>query len=133
LAPVDAQFGPAIHLTGFWLDSTNPYPGTTLPILLEWRAGQPLPADYTVFIHLLAPDGTLVAQHDAYPTWLTPQPTSRWPAKQSVIDQHTLDLPTTLAPDTYTLEVGLYNTQTMERLSLPDGHNAFFLTQLAIK
>jgi uncharacterized membrane protein len=133
LANVEAQFGPSIQLTGFWLDATNLRPGSDFSILLQWIADQPPQADYTVFIHLLAPDGNLVAQSDAFPTWLTPQPTSRWPRHQPILDHHTLVLPNDLPLGIYTLEIGLYNAQTLERLPRPDGTDTFQLTKIEIK
>jgi hypothetical protein len=132
LTPAEAHFGDSLRLTGFWLDSANLHPGASLPILLQWATDQPLPTDYTVFVHLIAPDGTKVAQHDAYPTWLVAQPTAEWLPDQPVLDRHTLDLPENLAPGRYTLLAGLYNAGTMERLTLPNGDDAFTLTQIEV-
>jgi hypothetical protein len=128
LTTTEVQFGPAIHLTGFWLDALQP--GSALPVLLEWRAKQSPQTDYTVFLHLIAPDGTLVAQHDAYPTWLTPQPTSQWPLNRPILDRHLLTLPSDLPPGKYRLQIGIYNAQTMERLTCPDGSDTFTLAQI---
>jgi hypothetical protein len=133
LWPIEARFGPAIRLTGFGLVDTDLHPGADLPVLLQWTAEQPPPTNYTVFLHLLTPTGSLVAQNDAYPTWLTPQPTSEWPLHQPLLDSHRLRLPSDLTPGVYTLQVGLYNIQTLERLSLPDGLNAFTLGQIQVK
>jgi hypothetical protein len=104
-----------------------------LPVVLQWVADAPPPADYTVFIHLVAPDGSLVAQSDAVPTWLTPQPTSRWPLNRPVIDAHTITLPADLPADTYSLLIGLYHPTTLNRLVLADGSDALELTKVDIK
>jgi hypothetical protein len=96
-------------------------------------ADQPPQTDLTVFVHLLAADGQRVAQSDAYPTWLTPQPTSQWSPHQPVLDSHLLNLPPDLPPGVYTLQVGLYNVQTLERLRLPDNNDAFTLGQVRIQ
>ncbi|MCB0164523.1 MAG: DUF2079 domain-containing protein [Anaerolineae bacterium] len=130
LVPVQAQFGSAIHLTGYRLMAHSE---TGLQVLLKWVATEPLPADFTVFIHLLASDGTLVSQSDAFPRWLTPQPTSQWPPQQSLLDSHLLTLPADLPPDTYTLQLGLYNAQTLERLPMPDGRNALELDHVRLE
>jgi hypothetical protein len=132
LIPTQAQFGDSIRLTGFRLD-TPAQPGVALPVLLQWNTGQPLAKDYTVFIHLTNAEGTRVTQHDAYPTWLTSHPTSHWTSNQPVLDQHTLSLPADLAPGNYTLLVGLYNANTMERLTLPNGNDSFTLAEIEIK
>jgi len=129
--PANTQFGPSIQLTGYQFGNQPPTPGSTLPVVLEWTASQPLTTDYTVFIHLISPDGALVAQSDAYPTWLTAQPTSQWPVNQPILDSHALTLPPNLLPGLYTLQVGLYNAQTLKRLPLPNGNDTFE-TQLKI-
>jgi hypothetical protein len=48
-------------------------------------------------------------------------------------DQHILSLPDNLPPGSYTLLAGLYNAETMERLTLPNGEDAFQLAQFEIK
>ncbi|MBN1992586.1 MAG: DUF2079 domain-containing protein [Anaerolineae bacterium] len=133
LTQIEARFGADIRLTGYRLKAGSLRPGSNLSLLLNWQATQPPPADYTVFVHLLAPGDVLAAQHDAYPTWLTPQPTSQWPLRQPILDRHVLNLPPDLPPGVYTLNVGLYNAQTMARLALPDGGNAYLLAQIEIK
>ena len=133
LQPIEAQFGPSIQLTGYWLDSHELINGSSLRVLLEWEASESPNSNYTVFIHLLDPDGRIVAQSDAFPTWLTPQPTSQWPTHQPILDSHILNLPKELPPGIYTLQLGLYHAQTLERLTLPDGKDVFQLVQIEIK
>jgi hypothetical protein len=133
LIPIKAQFGPSIQLTGFWFDTRDLSPETTLPVLLEWTAKEPPETNYTVFIHLVTSDGNLVAQSDAFPTWLTPQPTSHWQLNHPTLDSHTLNLPPNLPPATYSIQVGLYDAQSQERLTLLDGSNALQLGQVRIK
>ena len=132
-SPVSARFGPAIALTGYRLDENTFRPEAAMPLVLQWTTDQPPPADYTVFIHLLGPDGQLVSQSDSYPTWLTARPTSRWPLRQPILDSHSLKLPDQLPPGTYSLVMGLYDAQTGERLPLPDGHTAYQLTELQLE
>ncbi|MBE7550204.1 MAG: DUF2079 domain-containing protein [Anaerolineales bacterium] len=133
LTAVEASFGPAIRLTGFHLGQTDLHPGAPLTVLLQWATGQPPQADYTVFLHLLSTDGRLVAQNDAYPTWLTPQPTSQWPLHQPRLDSHRLNLPPDLPPGEYTLQVGLYDGRTLQRLPLSNGSDTFILGQIRVK
>jgi hypothetical protein len=134
LKPLQVQFGDFIELTGFWFEFDSSYQaGTELPLLLRWQALQTPPADFTVFIHLLAPDGSLVAQSDARPAWLVPQLTSQWPLEQPLLDSHLLQLPDDLPPGNYTLNLGLYHVQTLERLPLVDGRDALALGSIQIK
>jgi hypothetical protein len=134
LTPADGLFGQRLGLIGFWVGETILQPGgARLPVLLQWRAGQAVGADFTVFVHLLAPDGRLVAQSDAIPTWLTPAPTGRWLPDQSMLDRHLIEIPPNLRPGSYTLQVGLYDSLTLERLTLPDGDSTFLLGQIDIQ
>jgi hypothetical protein len=72
--------------------------------------------DYTAFVHMLGPDGQLVAQHDKQP-FNGFYPTSRWLPNQPVADEFVLQLPATLAPGRYTLYTGLYNLVSGDRLT----------------
>jgi hypothetical protein len=108
-------------------------PGAVLPVLLQWTATRPPQADFTIFLHLLAPDGQRVAQSDAVPTWLTPMPTSQWLLDQPLLDRHLLTLPDNLTPATYELQLGLYHAQSLERLTLPDGRDVFPLGQIQVR
>ena len=75
-----------------------------------------MPLDYTIFVHLIGPDGDTVAQHDGQPWWEVPLPTSTWQPGEMLQDRHTLPLPSDLQPGEYRLEVGVYYWQTLERL-----------------
>ncbi len=58
------------------LDEPLP-PGANLRVTLLWRADTAVPDSYTAFIHLLAADGRLLAQHDGIPAQGT-RPTPTW-------------------------------------------------------
>jgi len=93
--------------------------GESLHVALFWQAMQPTAQNYTVFVHLLAPDGGLVAQHDAAPQ-NGALPTSAWLEGEVVCDEHILQLPAVLAEGDYRIEVGLYLLESMERLPVAD-------------
>ncbi len=133
LTPVEAQFGPAVHLTGYRLNPSQFQPDGELPLVLQWTPSQTPATNYTVFVHLLAPDGRRIAQHDSVPTWLTPFPTSQWLSNQPVLDRHPLILPSNLPTGTYTLQIGLYNPQTMDRLPLSTGEDTLTLVKINFK
>ena len=90
--------------------------GSSLPILLYWRALAPLTTDYSVFVHLDGPDGQTVASADE----LNPEdiPTSHWPPALYLRNPLTLPLPADLPPIRYTLTAGLYDPQGSARLPL---------------
>ncbi len=111
-----ADFGDRMALQGYDLSSETALPGQQLVVTLYWQALAPMAVDYTVYVHLVAADGQLVAQHDGQPWWEVPIPTSSWTPGETLRDAHPLDLPAELPPGTYRLEVGVYYWQTMERL-----------------
>jgi hypothetical protein len=88
--------------------------GGSLPLVLYWRALAPLTTNYSVFVHLDAPDGTTYASADE----LNPAdiPTSRWPPSLYVRNPMTLALPADLPPIRYTLMAGLYDPDSAARL-----------------
>ncbi len=90
--------------------------GGLLPVVLYWRALVPLAANYSVFVHLDAPDGTTYASADE----LNPAdiPTSGWPPALYVRNPLTLVLPSDLPPIRYTLTAGLYDPDSGARLPL---------------
>ncbi len=102
----------AIHPSN--LPMIHAQPGDTLPVVLYWRALEPLGADYSVFVHLDALDGRTYAGADE----VNPEdiPSSHWPPSLYVRNPLTLDLPADLPPIRYTLTTGLYDPENGERL-----------------
>ena len=86
-------------------------------IEMEWSATRPVDEAYTVFVHLLGPDGALATQHDSMPV-INTRPTTSWEAGDLVSDWHLLILPPNTPAGDYTILVGLYQLETGERLSL---------------
>lgn len=115
------RFGEHITLAGF--DSTvdgvaaGEGAGAEVDVTLYWRTDAPLPTDYSVFVHLVDELGIVQAQNDSHPA-LGSRRTSRWVPGEVVIDQHRLRLPTGLAPGRITVEVGLYDYVSGERLPI---------------
>jgi len=114
-AALDVSFGDQMRLRGWGLDGAALRPGGALTVTLAWEATVELSDQYVVFVHLLAPDGTLVAQHDAPPVgrllpplaWL-PGTTFGYPV--------TIELPGDLPAGDYRLLVGVYLWPSLERL-----------------
>lgn len=110
--PVAATFAHSISLVGYDLD--GPADGDNLSLTLYWKATDGVSSDYTVFVHLLSPEGQLIAQHDSPPRL----PTTLWIPGTQVIDVHTLSLPTGLPSSYYQIRVGLYDWPDLERFSI---------------
>lgn len=110
-------FGDQIRLIGYDLDCDGQ--SATCSLSLHWQAIDSVDRDYTVFVHLTAPDGTIITQDDAPPG--DPFfPTSTWLPGDTVGDPHVLTLPADAPPGTYSLLVGLYHRPTNERLQAVD-------------
>jgi hypothetical protein len=114
--PITAQFEQGIHLLGYEAPATSSQ-GRPLCVTLYWGAETAVAADYTVFLHLVAPDGFVQAQHDGGPVFGY-HPTSAWQPGQIVADLHCLVLPLGFAPGSHTLRAGLYDPITGDRLHL---------------
>lgn len=132
-APVrslNAQFmengTPRWTLTGMSADACSVQAGETLDVALLWHVDGPTSGDQTVFLHLIGPSGTLVAQADGRPNAGTIA-TSQQTTVPDVSDVHALILPRSLPPGPYQIQAGLYNAKTMTRLQLAKGGDAVFL------
>jgi 4-amino-4-deoxy-L-arabinose transferase-like glycosyltransferase len=113
---VGARLGESIRLEGFRLAQDRAAPGDTLWVTLYWRADAPVDKDYTVFVHLQALDGTLVAQQDNPPVRGT-RPTSGWESDGLIEDPYEIQIPADAAFGEYVLSAGMYDPATGERLA----------------
>lgn len=110
---VSANFGDVAQLLGYAL-----VPGDSLAITLYWKSLTPTDVDYTVFLHLAAPEALSAppaAQADARPC-AGEYGTPRWRPGEVVLDSHSLTLPPDLAPGPYVLLAGLYDLSSGARL-----------------
>ena len=104
------DFGDDLRLLGYDLACS----GDSLTVTLHWQARQRMETAYKMFVHLLAPDGSLVAQADVIPhNWS--YPTNWWEAGEVVSDEITLPLEG-VPPGRYRFAVGVYDPATGERL-----------------
>ena len=89
-------------------------PGTLL-VGLTWRSDEPPADSYTAFVHLLGPDGQLLAQHDGVPV-VGFRPTETWQSAEQIVDWHWIEIGERERPPSLQLSVGLYYSQSGERL-----------------
>jgi hypothetical protein len=82
----------------------------------DWQAGK----NWRVFVHAIAPDGFVVAQHDGEPQ-NGAQPTQNWQSGLQVLDVHEFQIPTGVQADTLKIRVGMYDPTHNERLLWQDG------------
>lgn len=120
--PVSFTFGDQIELLGYQVDRPDFAP-QTIRLTLYWQAAQPVAGSYTVFSHLLDATGALVVGQDNLPCYGT-CPTPSWRPGEVIRDRYALDLPQHPAARPYQLEIGVYDSQSMTRLSVVDAAGA---------
>jgi hypothetical protein len=91
-------------------------PGTLLRVLTTWhvlRASAPGPSG--VFVHLLDAEGRIVAQDDhlGYPR-------HSWRADDLFVQFSRLEIPAALSPGRFTLQIGIYDKDTLARWPVTD-------------
>jgi hypothetical protein len=108
-----ARYGATIDLLDVGYDRQ------TAATTLFWQTTQAVGADYVIFVHALASDGTLLGQSDDTP-YQGRYPTSRWRPEQVIIDERLLGQ-TGLDPTLVDrLVIGLYSPTSGERLPAYD-------------
>lgn len=118
--PTEANFDNKAQLIGYDLAASH-LPGDTVPLTLVWRSNSSeMREPYTVFIHMVGPDGTIYAQQDKMPGWRSKQPTTSWVAGEVITDPISIVLPSDLPEGTYRLDLGLYLAPDGPRLPLLD-------------
>lgn len=110
--PMNIAFSDNISLVGYDLFCSAD--GNTLSVILHWEAASSVSKDYTVFVHVLSPEGGLVTQHDASPVL----PTGQWATGTRVVDMHTLALPSGQLLSDSKIRLGLYHWPDMERVPI---------------
>jgi hypothetical protein len=88
-----------------------------LNLTLYWRADATPKKTYTVFVHLLDETGSLMAQIDRPPV-AGQKPMTGWLPGEIISDALSLPLPDGVLPEQLQVEVGLYDPDTLQRLSV---------------
>lgn len=89
--------------------------GQIVRLELLWQAAEPVQERYKVFVHLLGPEGQVVAQRDSEPVDGT-RPTTSWQRGEPIADRYGLWLPADLPAGDYRLVAGLYHAETGDRV-----------------
>ena len=128
IVPVNARVGNAT-LVGYRVQGTR-----NLHLVLYWRVDKQIENDFTVFAHVADANAHVIAQHDGAPAFGL-YPTTAWQPGELIVDVHDILVD---APGTYTLIVGMYDPNTLVRVSVFDSNGArlandqAMLTQITI-
>ena len=110
--PVDYSFGDTINMTGYGIQIE---PEGDVIISLYWRVLSHPTQDYTVFVHLLDEEDTIIAQGDSQPLE-GDYPTSIWAPGELVVDPHAISLETKEYSERFRWRTGLYDLTTGDRV-----------------
>jgi hypothetical protein len=114
---VSATFAPGMKLVGYDLPKGAATEwGRPLPLTLYFSAAAPVPADYTLFLHLVDADNGMLYQFDGIP-YGGRHPPRQWEAGEVFADQYTI---TPILPVTGTV-TGTANTPAGELAALSLG------------
>ncbi len=111
-----ARFDGGIRLESARIPDRLPADGR-LPVTLFWSAEQPPATDYTVFVHVVGPDGQMVGQWDQVPA-AGKAPTSGWAPGQLIADEYRVPLQAAAGDGPYQVYVGMYDPATGTRLDV---------------
>ena len=112
-API-ASFTDGIVLEAAQIPDRLPADGY-LPVTLFWSAQRPLERDYTVFVHVVGPDGQMMGQWDQVPA-AGKSPTSRWEPGRLVADEYRFPVKAAPGGGPVRVYVGMYDPTTGTRL-----------------
>lgn len=125
---LQVDFGNRIRLVGVdalpQTVAVQPPQTAELAVTVYWRALQPLDANYSVFLHLDAPNGQTFATVDE----VNPEniPTRNWPPGLYLRNPLRLQIPGDIPPIRYNLTVGVYNRETGRRLPILPGETTAY-------
>lgn len=112
---VGAHFGPGILLEGYAIDAGPISSGDGFRLRLTWRTLRHLGEDYKTTVRLFDEQHSFVTQKDNVPANWT-RPTSSWQVGERVEDVYVVQLPRSARTGRYTIELGLYQQDTLEML-----------------
>jgi hypothetical protein len=114
---LEARFGENIRLLGYGLDTADARPGGEVRLTLYWQAIDTPRQGYTVFNHLIGPDGQSYGQFDSPPVsdaWLT----QTWLPGEIIIEERTIPINANAIPGQYHINIGLYTAFDLTRLPI---------------
>jgi 4-amino-4-deoxy-L-arabinose transferase-like glycosyltransferase len=113
--PIDVpvNFGDVLEYAGHERSAASLRAGDTLELVLYWRLLQKPDRQYTFFVHLLSPEGDVVAGYDA-----NTYSTSFWREQggEMLLSYFPLALPAGTEAGEYQVEIGVYHQPTGRRL-----------------
>jgi mannosyltransferase len=107
-------------------------PGDVVGLGGTWWTERPLAVWLVRFVHIVDEEGTLVAQIDREPVMGTAR-SYEWEVGERVADPIAITLPADLPPGRYTVRLGLYDRDTLERVALEAGGDFVVVGELVVR
>ncbi len=127
--PLAYRLGEQIALVGaetsfeeITVESERDETGGRVHVVLYWRSEALVETSYTVFVHLVGPDGRIYAQADRPPR-NGRHPTTHWRPGEVVVDPYSLELPADAPEGMYRILAGMYDWTTGDRLPVQDAED----------
>ncbi|MFN8456214.1 MAG: glycosyltransferase family 39 protein [Anaerolineae bacterium] len=115
--PAEANFGNLLTFAG--AEVIPPNKEGIVKLKLLWQARHPIPQSYTTFVHLVDVQGHLWGQADRVPQVNgVDLPANQWETYEWIVDEFEVALKPGAPAGNYTVLVGVYDPQTLERLPL---------------
>ncbi len=136
VTPISAVVNDEIELVGYKLIDPTVAPRDSFGLTLYWRSLKPAESNYTVFVHVVGPDQVMRGQWDSVPAQ-GQSPTGGWLPGEVVEDHYEVPMAKDAPPWKYDIFVGMYDSQTGERLPLtspnaPTTDNRVWLTRVRV-
>ena len=124
LEAMNWRFGEVATLVHVEAEEDSVPAGSSLPIRVCWQPLAQTEQNYSVLIHIVGPNQSVVASRRTYPG-LGTYPTSQWEVGAVFCDTIRVDIPADLSQTLqYDIEIGLVDNATNERLPIVDGNGA---------
>jgi hypothetical protein len=134
---LDVRFENGVQLLGYAIENETIAAGEPLHLTLYWQTDTPITGTYKVFTHLIgdvwnAETGNFLwGQQDNEPVnGKRPLPT--WRTGELIVDSYAMPTAINAVNGRYSLEVGLYNPVTGDRLLTEEGADHILLTPVTI-
>ncbi len=115
----EANFSGQIKLLGYTLNAEKIKPGDSVQLTLYWQALANMETSYTVFTHLIDENERIMGQKDNHPVSGL-YPTTEWTPGEEVVDRYEIATGPEIPPGEYSIEIGLYELESGERLPILD-------------
>lgn len=115
----EANFSGQIKLLGYTLKAEEIKAGDSVQLALYWQGLSNMETSYTVFTHLIDENERIMGQKDNPPVSGL-HPTMEWTPGEKIVDRYEIATSPEIPPGEYSIEIGLYELDSGERLPILD-------------